>query len=140
MAHFARLDANNIVTEIVVVNNDVIKDSNNTEQENLGVAFCKQLYGADTNWKQTSYNGSFRVRYATIGGYYHETSDAFLNSPQPYPSWTLDLRTHLWMSPVPHPWSTDKKNFAFNYEWDEESLNWVKTGDNTSALGLHATI
>lgn len=140
MAHFAQLDANNIVREIVVVNNNVITDENNVEQESLGVAFCKQLYGADTNWKQTSYNENFRVRYAKIGGYYHEESNAFLDNPQPYPSWTLNLNTHFWVSPVNHPWSVDRKNFANLYEWDEENLNWKQTGSNPTITAMHATI
>lgn len=140
MAHFARLDANNIVQQIIVVNNNVIKDETNTEQESLGIAFCKELYGADTIWKQTSYNGNFRVRFATIGGYYHPESDAFLPGPQPYPSWTLDANTHLWMSPAPHPWSINLRNAAHLYEWDEENLTWKLTGDNPTALAMHAMI
>ena len=56
MAHFAQLDEDNKVLAVIVVNSDVLKDENGDEQESLGVAFCKDLYGADTNWKQTSYN------------------------------------------------------------------------------------
>ena len=59
MAHFAKLDANNIVEQVIVVSNDDIKDNTGTEIESIGVAFCQKLLGADTNWKQTSYNGNF---------------------------------------------------------------------------------
>ena len=67
MSHFAQLDENNVVTQVIVVSNDDIKDVNGNEVEEIGVAFCKKLLGADTNWKQTSYNNNFRVRYAGIG-------------------------------------------------------------------------
>lgn len=66
MAHFARVE-NNLVREVIVVNNDVIKDKNGVEQESIGIAFCKSLYGEDTQWLQTSYNGSFRGKYAGSG-------------------------------------------------------------------------
>jgi hypothetical protein len=66
MAHFARIE-NGFVQEVIVVNNDVIMDSEGIEQEQLGVDFCKSLYGQDTEWVQTSYNGSFRGRYAGEG-------------------------------------------------------------------------
>lgn len=66
MAHFARVE-DGIVREVIVVSNDVITDSDGVEQEQLGVDFCKSLFGADTEWVQTSYNGSFRGRYAGMG-------------------------------------------------------------------------
>ena len=67
MAHFAQLDENNVVTQVIVVSNDDTSDSNGTETESIGVAFCQKLLGADTNWKQTSYNGNMRGNYAGIG-------------------------------------------------------------------------
>ena len=67
MAHFAQLDDNNVVTQVIVVSNDDTSDSNGTETESIGVAFCQKLLGADTNWKQTSYNGNMRGNYAGIG-------------------------------------------------------------------------
>ena len=54
MAHFAQLDSNNVVTQVIVVGNDDTSDSNGVETESIGVAFCQKLLGADTNWKQTS--------------------------------------------------------------------------------------
>jgi hypothetical protein len=55
------LDENNVVTQVIVVSNDDIKDNTGTEVESIGVAFCQKLLGANTNWKQTSYN-NFRMR------------------------------------------------------------------------------
>ena len=57
MAHFAQLDENNVVTQVIVVGNSDTADNNGVESENIGVAFCQTLLGAETNWKQTSYNG-----------------------------------------------------------------------------------
>ena len=54
MAHFAELDDSNVVLRVIVLNNNVILDENGNELEELGIAFCKSLYGNDTNWKQTS--------------------------------------------------------------------------------------
>ena len=66
MAHFARVE-NGIVRGVIVVNNEVLHDDNGIEQESIGIDFCKSLYGADTQWVQTSYNGSFRSKYAGSG-------------------------------------------------------------------------
>lgn len=66
MAHFARIE-NGIVREVIVVNNEVLLDDNGVEQESIGIAFCKSLYGDNTEWVQTSYNGNFRGKYAGSG-------------------------------------------------------------------------
>ena len=67
MAHFAQLDENNIVTQVIVVGNSDTADVNGVESENIGVAFCQSLLGAETNWKQTSYNANMRGNYAGVG-------------------------------------------------------------------------
>jgi hypothetical protein len=77
MAHFARIQ-DNIVREVIVINNEVITDANGQEQESLGVEFCKSLYGQDTEWIQTSYNRSFRGRYAGSGMKYDPELDEFV--------------------------------------------------------------
>lgn len=77
MAHFARVE-DNIVREVIVINNAVITDENGQEQESLGVDFCKSLYGEDTEWLQTSYNGSFRGVYAGVGMHYDPELDEFV--------------------------------------------------------------
>lgn len=78
MAHFAKLDASNVVTEIIVINNAVIENLPFPDSEPLGVAFCQSLYGADTVWKQTSYNANFRGKYAGVGFVFDETNDVFV--------------------------------------------------------------
>jgi hypothetical protein len=67
MAHFAELDNNNVVTRVIVIDNDNTNDEDGVEQEELGIAYCKSLFGEDTNWVQTSYNNSMRGKYAGPG-------------------------------------------------------------------------
>lgn len=76
MAHFARVE-NNIVREVIVVNNEVLENKSFPESEPIGIAFCKSLYGTDTEWLQTSYNGNFRGKYAGIGMTYDPATDTF---------------------------------------------------------------
>lgn len=78
MAHFAQLDENNFVLQVVVVSNDVVQNLPFPESEPLGVAFCQSLYGENTNWKQTSYNDNFRSTYAGIGFFYDSQEDKFV--------------------------------------------------------------
>lgn len=77
MAHFAQLKDNEVV-EVIVVNNEVLEDENGVEQESIGVAFCQSLYGEDTQWVQTSYNGNFRGKYAGVGMIYDSVKDEFI--------------------------------------------------------------
>ena len=119
MAHFAQLDENNIVTQVIVVNNSEILDENGHESEEIGINFCKMVLGEDTRWVQTSYSGKFRKNYAGIGYTYDEELDAFI-PPQPWPSWSLNESTGLWQAPIPVP---DEENF---YYWDEENQKWIK--------------
>jgi hypothetical protein len=125
MAHFAQLDENNIVTQVIVVSNEDTSDVNGTEVEEIGVAFCKKLLGANTNWKQTSYNNNMRVRYAGIGYTYNEELDAFI-PPQPFASWVLDNTTADWQSPIgPAPELTEAEIEARSfYRWNEENQTW----------------
>lgn len=125
MAHFANLDEDNLVTQVIVVDNNDILDEQGNESEEVGIQFCKNLFGT-SKWKQTSYNtranehpkgNPFRKNYAGIGYTYDEIKDAFI-PPQPFPSWELCEETYLWQSPVPHP------NDGKNYIWNEELINW----------------
>lgn len=83
MAHFAKIDENNVVTEVIVVNNDALHNLPFPESEPVGVAFCQSLFGADTIWKQTSYNGNFRGCYASKNYTYDSAIDEFVPPPPP---------------------------------------------------------
>ena len=140
MAHFAQLDSNNVVTQVIVVSNDDTSDSNGTETESIGVAFCQKLLGADTNWKQTSYNSNMRGNYAGIGYTYMEnvatlgvgSTDVFI-SQQPYASWTISTTEAVWKAPITEPTLTDDQRAAGSYyTWDESAYQ----GDNTKGWTL----
>ena len=110
MAHYAFLDENNIVTEVIT-----------------GIDETELIEGLDTEtWyanfrgqvcKRTSYNGNFRKNYAGIGFIYDSELDAFI-TPRPFQSWLLNQETCRWEAPVYYP--TD----GFTYAWDEEKLDW----------------
>ena len=74
MAHFARLE-NNFVTQVIVINNEVLLDENGVEQESIGAQFCADTFGGE--WKQTSYNGNFRGSFAGSGMIYDAELDEF---------------------------------------------------------------
>jgi hypothetical protein len=108
MAHYAFLNENNIVTEVIVG-----KDETDTSQD------WEQFYGAIRNQvcKRTSYNGNIRKNYAGIGYAYDAQRDAFI-PPQPFPSWTIIEETCLWSAPVAMP-------IDGMYSWDELTTSWV---------------
>jgi hypothetical protein len=118
MAHFAKLDENNVVLEVHVIHNNELLDENGIEQEQKGIDFLISWSNGYLAWKQTSYNGTFRKNYAGIGYTYDPQRDAFI-PPKPFPSWTLNEDTCLWEPPVPYP--TDGNL----YQWDESMTNWV---------------
>jgi hypothetical protein len=130
MASFAKLN-NNIVERVESVVNDVLKDSNGVEQENIGIEFLKTLYNEpNAIWKQTSYNTvggvhllggtPLRKNHAGIGFTYDSQRDAFI--PQkPFNSWLLNEQTCLWEAPVAYPVDSNINN---RYKWNEEILNW----------------
>ena len=110
MAHYAFLDENNIVTEVIT-----------------GIDETELIEGLDTEtWygnfrgqtcKRTSYNGNIRKQYAAIGYSYDSVNDVFI-APQPFASWLLDLNFD-WQPPTPRP----KEGF---WDWDEDSLSWLE--------------
>ena len=109
MAHYAFLDENNIVTEVIT-----------------GIDETELIEGLDTEtWygnfrgqvcKRTSYNGNYRKNYSGVGFYFNEAIDAFI-APKPYPSWTLDEDAQ-WQAPSPYP---EDEGI---YTWNESTLSW----------------
>jgi hypothetical protein len=117
MAHFAKLDKNNIVLEVHCVNNNELL-IDGVESEEKGIAFLIMWSGGYPFWKQTSYNNKIRKNYAGIGYKYDSSRDAFI-PPQTLPSWVLNEETCLWEPPVSMP--IDDKF----YRWDEATTSWV---------------
>ena len=97
MAHFAQINEDNIVTNVIVVHNNELLDGNGDEQESLGAAFCANLLGG--KWKQTSYNGTFRKNFAGAGDTYDTGRNAFI-APQPDSNWVLNEDTCQWELPL----------------------------------------
>jgi len=121
MAHYARVNSENIVTHVTHIPNEMITDINGNEHEEWAY---KHLYetmpdSLSDKWVQTSYNNNFRVCYAGIGYTYNKNLDAFI-PPKPHNSWVLNEETCLWDSPVPMP------NDGNPYRWNEETQSWDK--------------
>ena len=111
MAHYAFLDENNLVTEVI---------TGIDESELIEGLDPEIWYGnfRGQNCKRTSYNGNIRKQYAGIGYTYDSVNDVFI-APQPFSSWSLD-ENFDWQAPTPKP-----KEEGFWY-WDEDSLDWNK--------------
>ena len=120
MAHFAEINEENIVTQVIVVHNNELLIGEE-ESEEKGVDFCESLFG-HRNWVQTSYNGNIRYNYAGIGYTWDPDNNAFYE-PQPFPSWSLN-EDFKWEAPVPYPEDASEDKI---YSWDEENQEWKVT-------------
>lgn len=111
MAHFAKIDVNDVVEQVVVVHD------NDAPTEAAGIAFLQGLFGGI--WVQTSYNANIRKNFAGIGHTYDRARNAFV-APRPFESWTLDEANAQWRAPKGMPVGET------NLKWDEKTLDWVK--------------
>ena len=151
MAHFAKLDENNIVVEVNVIDNQEV-ENNGGDKSTQAEQYVSDTYGGGT-WKQTSYNTNigkyynpetgleaedqskaYRKNYAGIGYIYHSDIDAF-SPPQPHASWTLHSTTARWQPPVQFPTITTTGTTltgplgvsyeqTYDYYWDEDNTRW----------------
>ena len=122
MAYFAKLDENNVVTQVIAIANSETADANGVEKEYIGAAFCERLFGG--TWKQTSYNNNIRKNYAGLDFTYQADIDAFV-PPKPFASWLLNEQTAQWEAPVAMP---DDGN---DYEWNEDTQAWLEVQDGS---------
>ena len=114
MAHYAFLNENNIVTDVIVgVNENELIEGKTPEQ------WYSEFRGQ--RCIRTSYNGNIRKNYASIGGYYDENFDAFIGK-QLYPSWKFNYTTWKWVPPIPMPEYT----VGENWRWSEANKEWIK--------------
>ena len=142
MAHFARLDSDNIVTDVIVIN-DSDSGGGTLDTENTGITFCQNHVGDNSSvWKQTSYSGQFRGSYAGIGFTYMTgvrtlgvaSTDIFVDQ-QPFPSWSIGVSTSRWFSPLGDAPDLTSEQVANDekYVWDEvayqanNSVGWALT-------------
>ena len=123
MAHYARLNSENVVISVTTLDNSVLTDENNVEQDGLALAHLYTTIpdSVGDTWVKTSYNGNIRTRYAAPGMTYNTELDAFI-AAKPYPSWTLNTTTKEWDPPVAMPTEIVDGRF---YSWDEENQSWV---------------
>ena len=135
MAHFAKLDENNVVVQVIAVHNA------HAPNEELGAIYINKLFKTDDVWKQTSYNTRngvhllggtpFRMNYAGIGMVYDEARDAFV-PPQPYSSWVFNESKCDWDAPIPKPDAGTDIATAPTHIWDED----LYQSDNTKGWVL----
>lgn len=145
MAHFAKLDADNVVLNVLVVNNSDILDENGQESETVGIQFLQNLEGWE-NWKQTSYNTkegvyydpdtnlpsadqskAFRANFASTGMVYDAELDIFRQASKPFPSWTLNTTKGIFEAPIPEPApvkNVDQTPPLTYYVWNEDTQAW----------------
>lgn len=120
MAHFAQLDENNVVVNVLVVDNNDIQNLPFPESEAVGIAYLNSFL-PEAKYAQTSYNWNFRFRYASIGDtFYPECGEHGGFSPPPlHDYFVFDKSTCLWVPPAPMP--TDG-----TYYWDDQTRSWIK--------------
>ena len=129
MAHYAILDENNVVTQVITGVDENITQTDIDGTVVGGSSEAWEAFYASRPWlnatscKRTSYNGNIRKNYAGIGYIYDAGRDAFI-APQPYPSWTLNETTCQWESPVPYP-TVDPEN-PKRYSWFEPNQEWIE--------------
>lgn len=125
MAHYAFLNKNNIVTEVITgVDEDIVQIDLYGTQVGGSTEVWEIWYGnfRGQTCKRTSYNSNYRKNYAGIGFTYDEQRDAFI-PPKPYPSWILNEFSCLWEAPISYP------NDGNHYIWDEDTISWVIFND-----------
>lgn len=127
MKTFAKLDENNVVLKIIVVDDEVCS----TDMAVEGETYCQNLF-KEGIWKQTSPEGSFRKRYAQVGGTYDPVNDVFINI-KPFDNWTLDNEFE-WQAPIAYPSNKDYPHGnetglpdVYPISWDEENQRWLGT-------------
>tara|TARA_B100000427_G_C15192229_1_gene456487 strand:- start:53 stop:514 length:462 start_codon:yes stop_codon:yes gene_type:complete len=153
MAHFAQLDDNNNVTNVIVISNDDITDNTTgLEEESFGVAACQKLMGASTKWKKTSYSADghgYRGTYAGIGMTYAEnvatlgvaSTDIFIGA-KPFPSWRVGINTAHWYAPIDGPPALTNTEIATGkmYIWDEDAYQADTNDPKTVGWALTAAL
>ena len=125
MAHFAELNNSNEVLRVIVISNEDV-DANGGDLHADAEAFVRTIvpfspFGGV--WKQTSYNGSFRKQYTSIGQYYNPSLDMFVYA-KPYTSWTLDSSGD-WKAPVTYPNDLEENSLIVFPSWDEDNKRWL---------------
>jgi hypothetical protein len=127
MAHYALINKNNIVVQVITGIDENITQIDTDGTEVGGSSEAWEQFYASLPWfegltcKRTSYNGNIRANYAGIGYKYDQDFDVFI-PPQPYPSWKLDYTTYRWEAPVAMP----DEIVGFAFKWSEINKEWIQ--------------
>lgn len=119
MAFFAEIDSDNVVTQVLVVDDEKILDESGEVSEALGIAHLRNVFENDSNWLLCDSTGVYRKNFPAVNSTYDQVNDAFILE-QPYPSWVLNETTFQWEAPVSCPGSTD------DYYWNEDLGQWAE--------------
>jgi hypothetical protein len=135
MAHFAKLDENNIVLEVIVIGNDVPTSNGPLGENDMhpdGEQYCKDIFKVNNKFKQTSYNKKFRKKFAGVGNTYNEVLNMFIGQ-QPFPSFTLNNNGD-WVGPVANPTvlieetgEPECPQYPYSPRWNEQNQYWYST-------------
>lgn len=134
MAHFSKINKDNLVEQVIVIDNKHLLNDDGDEVEALGQAFIKDTLKLDGDWQQCSYNKTIRGNYPAPGYTFDKAKDEFI-PPAPFASWTYNYETHLWEAPVAHPDTPPKDQEdqgdlfntgkdEYNYQWNEKDKKW----------------
>jgi len=118
MAHFAKIDKDNIVQSVHVVDNEHLLNEKGVEEESLGITYLNTVHGVEHTWVQTSYNRNFRGRFACIGDTWDKDKDYFIPPKPSYDSWIFDEDVCEWVAPVNWP------DYDKEYVWNEDTISW----------------
>jgi len=127
MAHYALINENNIVVQVITgVDENIIQTDLDGTQVGGSSEAWENFYASQPQFvgltcKRTSYNGNIRANYASVGGKYDPNFDVFI-APQPYPSWKLNYTTYNWEAPIARPDKVD----GFVWKWSEINKEWIQ--------------
>jgi hypothetical protein len=135
MAHFAEIDSDGNVVNVIVVADEDTLDVFGEENEDIGIDFCQRVTGSKNTFKQTSFNmqngvhrrgkSPMRGNFARVGGKYDAAEDLFLDSDKPYPSWVLDKKIARWVPPEGMPDEGNPEQGTFTCKtWNEQLKVW----------------
>ena len=119
MAHFAQIDDDNIVVNVIVIPDSAAPDPPSDTSQALGREFIANTLRLPGTWLQCSYGSRLRGVFPSPGHIYHPDSDAF-SGPKPFPSWTWDSAEATWVPPIPHPEDDHE------YNWNEGDQQWIQ--------------
>lgn len=119
MAHFAQIDGDNFVVNVIVVPDSAAPDPPSDTSQALGREYIANTLRLPGTWIQASINARIRGMFPGIGCIYHPENDVF-SHPKQFESWTWDSAEAMWVPPIPYPEDDNE------YYWNEEDQQWIQ--------------